>query len=148
MAQIIMVGKWDTWTRRSQQGSLLLQKGVGAQKACAKKKRPSLFIPKAGDYLSPSHWSSQGAHSSPLANLKQIVTGRRGGVLQEGVLAETRAKWSNQDFLWQKRHYATLHNGKFHFNRNPYFWSYEDREWLMNLSISIYTPTGMITATS
>ena len=29
-------------------------------------------------YLSPSHWSGQGTHSSQLANLKQIVTGRRG----------------------------------------------------------------------
>ena len=28
-------------------------------------------------YLSPSHWSGQGTHSSRLANLKQIVTGRR-----------------------------------------------------------------------
>ena len=28
--------------------------------------------------LSPSHWSGQAAHSSRLANLKQIVTGRRG----------------------------------------------------------------------
>ena len=28
-------------------------------------------------YLSLSHWSGQGAHSSWLANLKQIVTGRR-----------------------------------------------------------------------
>ena len=29
-------------------------------------------------YLSPSHWSGQGPHSSQLANLKQTVTGRRG----------------------------------------------------------------------
>ena len=52
-------------------------------------------------YLSPSHWSGQGAHSSQLANLKQNVTGRRGREegSQEGVPAETRAKWSNQDFL-------------------------------------------------
>ena len=38
---------------KSQQGSLLLQKGVGTQKACAKKKRPSLFIPNAGDVPVP-----------------------------------------------------------------------------------------------
>ena len=60
--------------------------------------------------LSPSHRSGQGAHSSRLANLKQIVTGRREkeeGLLQEGVSAktesaktETGAKWSNQDVLW------------------------------------------------
>ena len=53
-------------------------------------------------YLSPSHWSGKGAHSSQLANLRQIVAGRRGkdgGVTQEGISTETRAKWSNQDFL-------------------------------------------------
>ena len=52
-------------------------------------------------YLSPSHWSGQGAHSSPLANLKQIVTGRR--EKEEGVagghFSPQGAKWSNQDFL-------------------------------------------------
>ena len=52
-------------------------------------------------YLSPSHWSGQGAHSSWLANLKQIVTGKRGK--EEGGHRvdsyETGAKWSNQDFL-------------------------------------------------
>ena len=53
-------------------------------------------------YLSPSHWSGQSAHSSGLANLKQIVTGRRGKegeALQEGISAKTSVKWSNQDFL-------------------------------------------------
>ena len=53
-------------------------------------------------YLPPSHWSDQGTHSSQLANLKQIVTGRRRkeeGGLQEGVSAKTGAKWSHQDFL-------------------------------------------------
>ena len=63
---------------RSRQGSLLLQKGMGTQKVHAKKKRPYLFIPNALMYLFASHWSGQGAHSSRLANLKQIVTGRRG----------------------------------------------------------------------
>ena len=29
-------------------------------------------------YLSPFHWSGQGEHSSWLANLKEIVTGRIG----------------------------------------------------------------------
>ena len=63
---------------RSQQGSLLLLKGAGAQKGRAKKKRPFLFISKGvqrrkdppylsltqATFLSPSHWSGQGAHSS------------------------------------------------------------------------------------
>ena len=62
---------------RSQQGSLLLHKGAGAQKARTKKKRPSLFIPNAGDVPVPFPLVRSGAHSW-LANLKQIVTGRRG----------------------------------------------------------------------
>ena len=40
-------------TGRSRQGSLLKQKGAGAQKARSKKKRPSLFIPNAGDVPVP-----------------------------------------------------------------------------------------------
>jgi len=40
-------------TGRSRQGSLLLQKGAGTQKVHAKKKRPSLFIPNAGDVPVP-----------------------------------------------------------------------------------------------
>ena len=36
-------------TGRSRQGSFLLQEGAGAQKAPAKKKRPSLLVPSAGD---------------------------------------------------------------------------------------------------
>ena len=62
-------------TGRSQQGSLLLQKGAGIQKAHARKKRPSLFIPNTDDV---PVGSGQGTHSSRLANLKQIVPGRRG----------------------------------------------------------------------
>ena len=52
----------------------------------SKKRVPCLSLMQV-IYLSPSHRSGQGAHSSQLANLKQIVTGRRGkgeGVWQEG----------------------------------------------------------------
>ena len=42
------------------------------------KERPSLFTLAPGRDLSPPHGSGQGAHSSRLANMKQIVTGRRG----------------------------------------------------------------------
>ena len=44
----------------------------------AKKKRPSHVSLTQGMYLSPSHGSGQGGHSSRLANLKQSVLGRRG----------------------------------------------------------------------
>jgi len=50
--------------------------GQDAQKAC--QEDPAYLSLKQVVYLSPSHWSGQGAHSSQLANLKQIVTGRRG----------------------------------------------------------------------
>ena len=41
-------------------------------------------------YLSPFHWSGQGAHSSWLANLKQIVIGSRGK--EEGVAGGIQPK--------------------------------------------------------
>ena len=63
---------------RPQQGSLLLQKGMSTQKSCKKEGRPPYLSLMKVVYLPPSHWSGQGAHSSQLANLKQVVTGRRG----------------------------------------------------------------------
>ena len=64
-------------TGRSQQGSLLLQKGSGAQKARTKRKDPPYLSLTQAVYLSPSHWSGQGTHSSRLAHLKQTVAGKR-----------------------------------------------------------------------
>ena len=66
-------------TGRSRQGSLLLQKVMDTPKSTGTEQRtfPYLSLTQV-IYLSPSHWSGQGAHSSWLANLKQIVTGRRG----------------------------------------------------------------------
>ena len=47
---------------------------------------PSHSPPAQVVSLSPSHGSGQGAHSSRLANLKQIVPGRRGKRgMEEGV---------------------------------------------------------------
>ena len=73
--------------------------GRGCSKGtCEEEKTLPLF-----PYLSPSQWSGQGAHCSWLANLKQIVTGRRGkgwGEAEEGASGEAGKKWSNQDFLW------------------------------------------------
>ena len=68
---------------RSRQGSFLLQKGSGAPKTTRQTKDPPLWIPNAGDGLSPSHASGQGAPSSRLAHLKHMVPGRRGK--EEGV---------------------------------------------------------------
>ena len=67
----------------SRQASLLLWKSAGAQKAHAKKKRPSLFIPNAGDVPVPFPRVRSGRTFPPLAHLKQMVTGRRGK--EEGV---------------------------------------------------------------
>ena len=65
---------------RSQQGSLLLQKGTDTPKSAQAEQRTllSLFLTQV-IYLSPSHWSGQGPHSSRLANLKQTVTGGEEG---------------------------------------------------------------------
>ena len=64
---------------KSRQGSLLLQMGGGTPKSACTEQRtlPYLSLMQV-IYLSPSHWPGQGAHSSPLANLKHIVNGRRG----------------------------------------------------------------------
>ena len=86
---------------KSRQGSLLLQKGTATPKSVRPEQRtlPYLSLTQVM-YLSPSHWSGQGAHSSLLANLKQIVTGRRGKREGQGSQeGKTGAKWSNQDFL-------------------------------------------------
>lgn len=73
-------------TERSRQGSLLLQKGAGTPKSVRAEQRtlPYLSLTQVM-YLSPSHGSGQGAHSSRLANLEQIVTGKIGK--EEGGLA-------------------------------------------------------------
>ena len=49
-------------------------------KKCMKKEDPPLpyLSLTQAVYLFPSHWLGWGTHSSQLANLKQIVTGRRG----------------------------------------------------------------------
>jgi len=47
------------------------------KKHAQRRKDPSYLSLTQVMYLSPSHGSGQGAHSSQLANLKQIVTGRR-----------------------------------------------------------------------
>lgn len=65
-----------------------------------KREDPSLFIPEAGGVPVPFPGvSSSGAPSSLLAHVKQIVTGRRGGRVEEGVSEEAGTKWSHQDFL-------------------------------------------------
>ena len=56
-------------------------------------------------YLSPSHWSGQGAHS-PLANLKQTVAGRKekeegvtGGRLRRNQNGVTKISHDRRDML-------------------------------------------------
>ena len=89
--------------------------GRRCSKSAANQKRPSLFLPNAADGLVPFPRVRSGRTFFPVGELKQIVTGKRGkeeGRLPESVSAETRAKWSHQDFLWQKRHYVTFHPGQ------------------------------------
>ena len=80
--------------------ALYFCRGHGYSKSVCKEDPPYLSLTQAM-HLSPSHGSGQGAHASRLANLTQIVPGRRWkeeGVLQEDISAETGAKWNRQDF--------------------------------------------------
>ena len=65
-----------------------------------RRKNPPLS-PMRAVHLSLSHGSGQGAHSSLLANLKQIVPWRRGneGGVEEGVSGKAGTKWSSQGLL-------------------------------------------------
>ena len=99
-AQIISVEKMRYKNMgRSRQGSLLLQKCADTPKSPHTKQKtlPYLSLMQV-IYLSPSHRSGQGTQYSQLANLKEIITGRR--EKEEGDVAgrQTGAKWSNQDF--------------------------------------------------
>ena len=74
--------------------------GHGYSKSVCKEDPPYLSLMQVM-YLSPSHWSGQGAHSSRLSNLKQIVAGRRGkGEVgsQEGVSAKNWNKMEQPIF--------------------------------------------------
>ena len=63
---------------RSQQGSLLLQKGTGTPKSVHDEQSTLSYLSLMQViYLSPSCWPGQGAHSSRLAHLKQTVAGKR-----------------------------------------------------------------------
>ena len=79
MAWIVGVKNCDTWTWGDLNKALYFCRRVQVLKKCAQRRKdpPYLSLVQVM-YLSPSHWSGQGAHSSWLANLKQIVTGRRG----------------------------------------------------------------------
>ena len=83
LAWVISVGKWDTWTRGELNKSLYFcRRARILQKAQAKKKIPSLFIPNAGEGPVPFPWVRSGAHSSQLANWNNCCwekRERRGG---------------------------------------------------------------------
>lgn len=102
LARVVSVRKWDTRTRRNLDKALYFCRRARAlQKVCSAKQRTLPYLSlKQVIYLSPSHWSGQGAHSSPLANLKHVVTGRRGKGEGWGSQESISAKWSNHDFLW------------------------------------------------
>ena len=64
-------------------------------------------------YLYPSHWSGQGAHSSRLANLKQIVTGRIGkeeGGCRKAFKLKPEQNGVTKISFDSKRHYVTFHS--------------------------------------
>ena len=78
--------------------------GCKCSESMQEEDRTSLFIPNAGGISVPFPLVRSGrtffAHSSWLANLKQIVSGKRGRQGGwEGVSDRAETKWSNQDFL-------------------------------------------------
>ena len=79
MARIVSVGKWDTWTRGDLDRALYFcRRARVLKKHTQRRNDPSYLSLTWVMYVSPSHWSGRGTRSSRLANLKQIVTGRRG----------------------------------------------------------------------
>ena len=78
MARIVSVEKWDTWTRGDLDKALSFCRRAQVLKKCTPRRKdpPCLSLTRVM-YLSPSHGSGQGAHSSWMADLKQTVTGRR-----------------------------------------------------------------------
>ena len=103
-ARIVSVGKWDTWTRGDLKKPLYFwRREQVLKKHLQRRKDPPYLSLRQVMYLSPPHWSGQGARSSRLANLKQIVTGRRGkdeGGRRKVFQPKPWAKRSNQGFLW------------------------------------------------
>ena len=93
MAQIVSVRKWDTWTRRDLDKALYFCRKAQILKKHSLEDPPYLSLTQVM-YLSPSHWSGQGARPSWLASWNELLLGeeekRRG--LQGGVSAETWAK--------------------------------------------------------
>ena len=74
-------------------------------------------------YLSPSHWSGQGAHSSWLANWKKLLLQKevkRKGV-SGGSSAKTRAKWSNKISFDRKDIMLLSTISPFHFFNQIFF---------------------------
>ena len=77
-----MLGTWlglsvsENYTHEHK--ALYLCKRVRVLKKHAQRKDSPYLSLMQVMYLSPSHWSGQVTHSSWLANLKEIVTGRRG----------------------------------------------------------------------
>ena len=78
MAQIVSVRKWDTWTQGDLDKALYMCRRAWVLKKHVQRKDPPYLSLTQVMYLSTYRWSAQGTHSSQLANLKQIVTGRRG----------------------------------------------------------------------
>ena len=89
----VSVGKWDTWTQGDVDEALHFCRRARVLKKCVPRRKDTPYLSLEQVMMSPSssHLSGQGAHSSQLANLKRIVTGRRRK--EEGV-AGGRFSWN------------------------------------------------------
>ena len=95
LAQVIRVGKWDTWIRGDLDKALYFCRRAGVLKTHAQRRKdpPYLSLTQVM-YLSPSHWSGQGARPSWLASWNKLLLGedekRRG--LQGGRFSRNLSK--------------------------------------------------------
>ena len=79
MARIVSVGKWDTWTWGDIDKDLYFCRRVRVlKKHVQRRKDPPYLSLTQVVYLSPPHWSSQGTHSSRLANWNKLLLGEEG----------------------------------------------------------------------
>ena len=76
MAQIDSIRKWDTWTRGDLDKALYFYRRAQVLKKHAQRRKDPLYLSLTHVmYLSPSHWSGQGSHSSCLANWNKLFLG-------------------------------------------------------------------------
>ena len=103
LARIVSVGKWDTWTRGDLDKALYFCRRTRVLKKRAWKREDPLLSLTQVVYLSPGQVRAHLLLRWLIWN--KLLLGEDGKrSREESVSNETGTKWSNPDFLWQKRH--------------------------------------------